>query len=814
MKKAFIEQLLFGFILFMGIVTFVATISDENQAREKIYDLKALAKNSTKAIAKHYENKMDMCEALEINKNILKESILGQELLKKGLISFDWWDTNDDGQPDQIRTDISALEHATFWYKFLDKDSFSLGPFNDSTDIDIPNLVTIKYGDRPSASYRNAMGTYEVDNDGCVQNMQMHLANSKDWDKWEETDDSGERIPIVDQIKSPPKKIFFIANAFTHFSKSGDELDDEESISLEEPHCKGSNKYPEITMNNITKQGSLDDSNSGNVFFEDIELNADGTEHMHIIPNEILQDYLDFKEDYSSGTEKDKYEAFKQFADAKNADNDPDNDINYKSSPTNSYKYALEDLTAKHSDFDFTDLLLDSTRNPIPNTLNQYDINEDGSINLKDCDDGNEKPEVTLGNCPLTIDENTQTSAITWSANDPDGTITTKSANAVNGNAIINENGTVTYTPNDNFNGSDTVTVTVRDDDGGSGSADCAITVNDINQPPTITGTPMPSVTAGENYIFIPLANDDDGDPLSFSIQNIPAWANFDTNTGQLSGVPNHGQVGIYSSIVITVSDGKGGTDSLTFTIEVLEDEENQAPELVTPFANLTIIEGQSANIEIASHFNDPDGDELTFAIVGIISSETIFTASNVTSYTYSVPANGMANKVIAVTVSASDGELEASGYFTITIKDKNDVENFFHTFTTDDENWVANTADKVWSNANGGVLKITARTTRVDQEAYFTFDFKFENANKNVKVDFDAYFVGGWESSGSNQDYFKVKLRKTEVLNESPSNSGPTSYSVTGTTNTSGRIRVKMILNVSSTNEFLYIDNVRVTLQ
>lgn len=814
MKKAFIEQLLFGFLLFMGIVTFVATVSDEQQAREKIFDLKALTNTSTKALSKHYEDNMDMCEALKINKNILKKSPLGQELLEKGLIDFNWFDTDDDGQPDQIRTEILPVEHSTFWYRFLDKNSFTLGPFSGQSDIDIPHLVTIKYGDRPNASYRNAMGTYEVDNEGCVQNMQMHLANSKDWDKWEQTDESGERIPIVDQIKSPPKKIFFIANAFTHFSKNGDELDDEESLTLEDPHCKGSSSYPKVTMNNITKQGSLNNANTGNVYFEDMELNADGTEHMHIIPNEILQDYLDFKNDYSSGTEKDKYEAFKKHADALNNDENPDNDINYKTSPTHSYKYALEDLTASQSDFDFTDLLLDSTRNPIPNTLNNYEVNEDGSINLKDCDDGNEKPVVTLGNCPVEIDENTQTSIVTWAANDPDGTITTKTASAVNGNVLLNDNGTITYTPDNNFNGNDTITVIARDNDGGSGSAKCEVIVKDVNQPPTISGTANPSITAGENYIFIPIANDADGDTLTFSVTNLPPWASFDSSTGQISGVPAHDQVGIFSNITITVSDGKGGTDSLMFFIEVLKDEDNNAPVIAIPFTNIEIIEGQTLNLDIASHFSDPDGDELTFAIIGLIDGTEVFSSQVASSFTYVVPANGMANKVIAVTATASDGELEVSGYFTITIKDKNDIENFFHTFDTDDEGWVSNSATASWDNSYGGVLKIQANTTRVDQEAYFTYDFNFENKNKNVEVTFDAYFIGGWEGSGSSQDYFKVKLRQTQVLNESPNSVGPKSYTVTGVTNNNGRVRVKMLLNVSFTGEYLYIDNVRVRLK
>ena len=76
------------------------------------------------------------------------------------------------------------------------------------------------------------------------------------------------------------------------------------------------------------------------------------------------------------------------------------------------------------------------------------------------------------------------------------------------------------------------------------------------NRVPVIWGSPPLSVRQGSPYTFTPNAADADGDPLSFNVTGLPSWANFDRNTGMLSGVPQSGDAGVYGNIVITVVDG------------------------------------------------------------------------------------------------------------------------------------------------------------------------------------------------------------------------------------------------------------------
>jgi hypothetical protein len=85
----------------------------------------------------------------------------------------------------------------------------------------------------------------------------------------------------------------------------------------------------------------------------------------------------------------------------------------------------------------------------------------------------------------------------------------------------------------------------------------------------TISGTPMTGVTVGTQYSFTPTASDSDGGAMTFSIQNAPSWATFNTSTGQLSGSPKDTDVGATSNIVIKVADGTATASLAAFSITV-----------------------------------------------------------------------------------------------------------------------------------------------------------------------------------------------------------------------------------------------------
>jgi hypothetical protein len=113
------------------------------------------------------------------------------------------------------------------------------------------------------------------------------------------------------------------------------------------------------------------------------------------------------------------------------------------------------------------------------------------------------------------------------------------------------------------------IRISVSDGQDTTALAPFSIAVSQPNRAPTISGTPGTSVMVGTQYTFTPTASDPDGNTLTYSIANAPAWAAFNTATGQLSGTPGVQHIGATSGIVITVSDGTLSASLPAFTLTV-----------------------------------------------------------------------------------------------------------------------------------------------------------------------------------------------------------------------------------------------------
>ena len=130
------------------------------------------------------------------------------------------------------------------------------------------------------------------------------------------------------------------------------------------------------------------------------------------------------------------------------------------------------------------------------------------------------------------------------------------------------------------------IIITVSDGSGTASLPAFSIQVQAASaQPPVISGTPGTSVTAGSAYSFKPTASDPAGNTLTFSVTNPPSWASFSSATGLLSGTPTTANVGTFSNIVITVSDGTLTASLPAFSIQV----QAQAPPPPTTGAPLVL---------------------------------------------------------------------------------------------------------------------------------------------------------------------------------------------------------------------------------
>ncbi|WP_196138876.1 putative Ig domain-containing protein [Aliikangiella sp. G2MR2-5] len=175
------------------------------------------------------------------------------------------------------------------------------------------------------------------------------------------------------------------------------------------------------------------------------------------------------------------------------------------------------------------------------------------------------------------------------------------------------------------------------------------------NKAPVISGKYPSSAVAGEFYDYTPSASDEDGDSLSFSIQNKPDWASFDSSTGRLYGSTGQSSIGDYGNIVVSVTDGQDSDELNAFNIEV--EDGNGAAIL----EDMTFSSKAGITIELTlGPLTDNDGDELTYTISGT-SNVTRTSQENVVTYL----TDEVGTEVF--TVSCSDG-INSSAQASVTV--------------------------------------------------------------------------------------------------------------------------------------------------
>ncbi|HSY07427.1 MAG TPA: putative Ig domain-containing protein [Steroidobacteraceae bacterium] len=200
-----------------------------------------------------------------------------------------------------------------------------------------------------------------------------------------------------------------------------------------------------------------------------------------------------------------------------------------------------------------------------------------------------------------------------------------------------------------------------------NGSASAALPAFSIDvdaaaQPPVIGGTPATSVVAGSAYGFTPTASDPNGNALTFSIANRPSWASFNSATGQLSGTPAVANVGSFSNIAISVSDGTLSASLPAFTIAVTPPA--NPPPTISGSPAISVSAGTAYSFTPTT--TDPSGNPLTFSIENPPSWATFNTHSGTLSGT---PAAGDAGSYANIGISVSDGTSSASlASFSITV--------------------------------------------------------------------------------------------------------------------------------------------------
>ena len=159
--------------------------------------------------------------------------------------------------------------------------------------------------------------------------------------------------------------------------------------------------------------------------------------------------------------------------------------------------------------------------------------------------------------------------AVVISATDANGDTLTYTAGAAAHGSVSGggQNGQFTYTPTANYSGSDSFVVTVSDGQGGQSTQTVNVSVTPVNDKPTAAASQAVSTTESVAKQFTVNAADVDGDTLTFSA-GTPSHGTLTGNNGVFTYVPSAGYTG-KDSVVITISDGHGGTTTQTVNIAV-----------------------------------------------------------------------------------------------------------------------------------------------------------------------------------------------------------------------------------------------------
>jgi VCBS repeat-containing protein len=310
-----------------------------------------------------------------------------------------------------------------------------------------------------------------------------------------------------------------------------------------------------------------------------------------------------------------------------------------------------------------------------------------------------------------------------------------------NGSLTLNADGSFTYTPQANFNGSDSFTYKAGDGTENGNAASVSITVNAVNDAPAANAqTIATDEDAALNVVLT--GTDVDGNALNYTVVTGPTKGILSGTGANLTYTPNANFYGS-DSFTFKVNDGTADSAS-TATVSITVNPVNDAPAA----ANDTTSTNEDVPVNVSVLVNDADVDGDTLAVtnvtqgakgsVTINADKTISyaPAANLNgsdSFTYTVGdgQGGTATATVSVTITAvndnptvSNGSLQTdedtpSALFPLT---GSDVDGDPLTYTI-----VAGPAHGAFA---GGVYTPTANFNGSDS---FTFKANDGTADSNV---------------------------------------------------------------------------------
>ncbi|HZN81648.1 MAG TPA: Ig-like domain-containing protein [Mycobacterium sp.] len=268
---------------------------------------------------------------------------------------------------------------------------------------------------------------------------------------------------------------------------------------------------------------------------------------------------------------------------------------------------------------------------------------------------------------PLTV----ATPGVLANDSDPDGNPITAQvvSNPSHGTLTLNSNGSFTYNPAANYNGPDSFTYRTNDGATNSNTATVSLTINSVNDAPTLTLPPAGTLTPDANggVEFSVGGTDPEGSPITFSANTTQGSITQVTPTSfrYTPGDYAHllaadGYSGPHTAtITVTATDSAGGTTTSAFTVPVTPT--NAGPTATGPAKTGTANPVNGA-VPISFPVIDADQDTLKFTDdtdlgdLAIANGQLVFVPTEAARHAAVADTATAADREVTFTLTANDG--------------------------------------------------------------------------------------------------------------------------------------------------------------
>ncbi|MCX6055960.1 MAG: Ig-like domain-containing protein [Chloroflexi bacterium] len=417
-----------------------------------------------------------------------------------------------------------------------------------------------------------------------------------------------------------------------------------------------------------------------------------------------------------------------------------------------------------------------------------------------------------VNDLPVTVSDSVSTKedtakVINVVANDSDIEDSTLTVGSVitpsHGSVLNNRDGTITYTPSANWNGTDYFTYTIVDHNNGTAVGNVEVVVDPINDAPR-ANTDTININEDTPITISPLANDSDveSDPIRLVSFSTPKKGVLvDNGDATLTYTPNLDAIGSDSFTYVITDELLTSTGTVNINITAI----NDAPRLSTS-ADLPWTLNEDTPTSFPVHIYDPEttADNLVIRITSsdqtILPDTSILLTGSGQDKTLLLTPNLNKFGALDIEIEATDGELTTTESFPVVVTSINDLPTIS---TITDKSIPEDSISTAYGFTVGDIetplADLTVTATSANGTLIPVDDIVVTNtggANRTVQITPTNNLVGSSEITLTVHDLDGGTSSHTFTLTVTPVNDSPQANNDTKSVNEDNSIAISVLSN------------------